>query len=212
MKRLDVGDPDVFNKWRSLYYELTHEENIQFGYDMEAKYPHQASFDVKPFQKMFDRVGADRISVVEIGGWKGELAKQIFSSHGGMIHSWFNIDMCKAATEKTVDMTGIPYSVRFPDSFDWFKHRRDQPFDVCVSAHTLEHLTGKDVLTLLDWMNLIPVVMLEIPISEEGQSWDGYEGTHILEFGWKRIREEMEKRHYNATKITDWAYCFERWR
>jgi len=209
VKRLDVNDPKVFDKWRELYYDLTHEENIQFGYDMEAKYPGQASFDAPGIQAILSTVENKPNKVLEIGGWKGELAQCTCAQSPGDFLSWTNIDMCKAAVEKSVHVSSVPYRAHFPDRFDWFISPREEWFDVCISAHSIEHLTDKHLLQLMDWIKGIPVVIFEAPITNTGQTWDGYFGTHILEMGWTRLNQEMAARGYEATKHTDILYSYQ---
>lgn len=208
MPRLNVSDPLVFDKWRELYYDLTQDENIQFGYDMEAAYPGQASFDPKVFEGLFARYpGYHR--VLEIGGWKGELARHCMDRFN--LANWTNIDMCKAAIEKSVDMgkNATKYHPFFPSSFDWFKDKRESSYDICVSAHTIEHLTGPHVMNLIDYVSGIPKIMFEAPIPLTGRSdWKGYFGTHILEFSWADINPAMEKRGYQVEKITDWCFLY----
>ncbi len=208
MKRLEVKDPLVFDKWRDLYYDLTHDENIQFGYDMEAAYPGQASFNPLVFEQLFQRFpGFHR--VLEIGGWKGELAHHCLSKFA--LANWTNIDMCKAAVEKTVPMGALAtkYNPIFPSSFEWFNDKRESGYDICISAHTIEHLTGKHLVSLIDYVKGIPVVMFEAPIPLTGRSdWKGYFGTHILELSWADINLEMEKRGYQVEKINDWCFLY----
>ena len=206
MKRLDVEDPLVFDKWRTLYNDLSHEENIQFGYDMEAKYPGQASFNPVVFEQLFARLGGAP-HVVEIGGWKGELARHLMTKLP--VASWHNIDMCKAAIEKTVPMGCLPFTAQFPDRFDWFLQPRTMQYDLCVSAHSIEHLSNAHLLALMNWISGIPTVIFEAPIAMTGQTWGGYFGTHILEMGWNDINAAMKALGYSAERINDWVFLYE---
>ncbi len=210
MKRLDVNDPNVFDKWRDLYYDLTEAENIEFGYDMEAKYPHQKSFDEQALCSLFETLPTGN-RVVEVGGWKGELAACISSKYPERIYSWHNIDMCKAAIEKSVPQSNLRYMPIFPFKFDWFTEERTIEYDVFVSAHTIEHLTGSHVIQLLNWANGIPNIFLEAPIAESGQAnWQGYQGTHILECGWDVIDLYMAAAGYSLKKINETVRAYRR--
>lgn len=209
MNRLDVNDPKVFDRWRELYYDLTHEENIEFGNAMEAKYPGQASFNKDAFLSVLKTL-PNSSKILEVGGWKGELAQALFHEASPKIYSWKNIDMCRAAVMKTVVSPSLPYTPVFPARFDWFRQPREEHFDACFSAHTIEHLTGLNVIQLIDWLKGIPTIVFEAPISYEGQTWEGYEGTHILEFGWLRINAYMAGSGYSVEKLNDWCFRYER--
>ncbi len=207
-KRLNLDDPMVWDKWRELYYSLTPEENIEFGNDIEARYPGQQSYNVANFDYLFGEV-CRAPAVIEIGGWKGELALHCMSKH--VIKSWFNIDMCKAAVEKTVPMGSLPYAARFPYEFDWFaREERKQDYDVCVSAHTIEHLSDRHLIQLIDYIRGIGLIMFEAPISPKGDNWDGYHGTHMLTMGWNGVNASMEGRGYRVHQINGQCYLYER--
>lgn len=204
-KRLDVNDPKVWDKWRKFYYNLSHDENIQFGYDIEAKYPHQVSFNAKLIDQVMPQFPNTR--VLEIGGWKGELAAYCFKNHRP--RSWHNIDMCKAAVEKTVpELAHREYTATFPDMFDWFCAPRVRPYDLAISCHTIEHLTDKHLVKLIEHLVGIPAVYFEAPIDMERNDWNGYEGTHILEMGWSTINRLFSVYEYTHQKISDWAFLY----
>ncbi len=207
MKRLNVDDPQVFDTWRQLYYDLTEAEQEQFGIDMEAKYPHQVSFTLSNYELLFQSTATPN-AVLEIGGWKGELATEMLSRFSN-ISSWTNIDYCKPATEKTI-CTDPRYSVIYPDCFHWFRVDRHTQHNVFIAAHVIEHLTSKDLVALMDYITGIPIVMFEAPIPMQGPvNWTGYVGTHILEWGWQEVNAEMEKRNYVPNKINDNCFLYE---
>lgn len=207
MKRLDVSDPKVFDKWRELYSELTHEENIQFGYDMEKAYPHQASFNPAPIETVL--AGLNRPRVFEVGGWKGELALHMFKKE--LVSEWTNFDMCKAAVEKTLpELKDYKYYPIFPTSFDWFGREFTKPLcDIAISCHTIEHLTDSDLKKLITYLSITPKVLFEAPIGEGPSDWTGYQGTHILKMGWTEIDKAMAVHKYRPTKLTDWMRLYE---
>ncbi len=206
--RIDTDRADFFDWWREQYDTLTPEENIEIGDQLEAKYPGQASFNFKNLQSVFKQ--RHQLTVLEIGGWKGELAKACFETWGTeTILSWHNIDMCEAAVKKTIPMGEFPYSARFPYEFDWFaKEQRKQKYDVCISAHTIEHLSDQHLVQLISYISGIPIVMFEAPIAMDGQKWDGYFGTHKLEMGWNTINKLMEGEGYEVEKLNDWSFIY----
>lgn len=203
--RLNLDDPNIWNQWRELYYDLTHEENIQFGNDIEARYPGQQSYTLSNFDTVFGSPSLLPTRVLEIGGWKGELAQHCLSKYN--ISSWLNIDMCKAAVDKSV-CKDPRYTALFPDRFDWFAEKRVNDFDVCVSAHTIEHLSDRHLEQLIEHISGIPCVVFEAPISSGKNNWNGYQGTHILEHGWIDICAIMLVHGYRSHKLNDHCYLF----
>ncbi len=204
MSRINIDDPKFFDWWREHYNDLTHEENIEIGTLLEAKYPGQASFSFSVFNDFFRQHKGVR--VLEVGGWKGELAYEMMIHHN--ISSWHNIDMCKAAVDKTVPMGALPYRATFPSKFDWFKDPRTEDYDVCVSAHTIEHLSDEHLISLMAHIAGIPNILFEAPIGMESGNWDGYMGTHILKMGWNTINAMMTGHGYSYTRLNDWCYHY----
>jgi hypothetical protein len=211
MKRLDIDDPQCWNKWRELYDSLTDEEHAQFLNDSESRYPSQKSFTFSNYEFLFDKLSKSPIrksfdeydfSILEVGGWKGELAHQCFTRFGRLIKSWHNIDMCYEAIRKTVAMP-FNYTTFCPKEFAWFSEKKPQFADAFIAAHTIEHLSDRHLWQLLDFVAGIPYVILEAPISEHGNAWDDYVGTHILKAGWAQIRTYMIQKGYRSQQLND---------
>lgn len=207
MDRLDVKDPEVWNKWRALYDELTDEEQRKFADDCEALYPNQTHHTHGNFDYLFKEVLKPNANVLEIGGWKGELARHCKQYN---YEIWANIELCKAAIDKTVKDVGGRYMVLMPDTFRWWKEEvKDRaPFDVVISSHAIEHFSDQDLHGIINHIAGIPVVMFEAPIKEHGDNWDNYGGTHKLEMGWRGVTEAMMAHGYKARCINDHCYLY----
>ncbi len=201
---IDVNDPNVFNKWRAAYSTMTDAEHLEFCNAAEAKWPVQQSFTFSNFNSLFANIGGS-VNVVELGGWKGELAGRCLAKFP--IATWTNLDFCGAAIGKTVT-TDSRYSAYLQNSPTWFRSPRASHFDVCVSAHMIEHLSDEHLLELLDWIKGIPVVMFEAPISYGDNNWDNYPGTHILKMGWNRINDEMHVRGYDFESVNPDCFTY----
>jgi len=201
---IDINDPQVFNKWRAEYHNMTDAEHLEFCDAAESKWPSQQNFTYENYQRLFNEVRM-RTHVVEIGGWKGELAKKCLS-HFPCIASWTNKDFCLAAISKTVPNVGDVYCAEWQDSPTWFRKPRNSEYNICIAAHAIEHLSDDHLLELLDWIKGIPTVIFEAPINYEENKWHNYYGTHILAMGWNRINAEMEVRGYSNECFND--HCF----
>lgn len=202
--RIELTDPLVFEKWREHYADMSDEEHIEFCNAAEAMWPTQKHFDAKNFDFIFHKLNSP--TVLEVGGWKGELAHHCLSKY--KIARWDNVDFCSAAAAKTVDMGSLPYNVICPTKINWFSEKRHKPYDVFVSAHTIEHLSDEHLVQLLDYITGIPMIMLEAPINMGDNDWRGYCGTHILKMGWKKINAIMAARGYQIMQITNICYLY----
>lgn len=202
-KRLNVEDSNVFDTWRELYSELTDAEQSQFYDDIEAKWPWQQHFHPEWFSKAFE--DGRLVSVLEVGGWKGELASQMLAKFSN-ITSWHNIELCKKATDKTVPMSRLVYTFENPTAFTWFKEPRTKDADIFISAHTIEHFIDSDLWDLLTWASGIRLICLEAPISFHQNDWKGYGGTHILKAGWAEIISFMDNLGYDSEMVS--VHCF----
>jgi len=206
MYSLDLDDPNVWDKWRELYSILTNEEWKEFFNRCEEKYPDQVHHDKSNYDKLFQRIPKN-LYVLEMGGWKGELADYCFSKY--KIEAWMNIDICSNAVNKSIPKRSN-YIAICPGEFDWFNKRREGNWDVFVSAHTIEHFSDDHVKQILNYINGIKYVMLEAPIKEEENDWLGYEGTHILKMGWKEINKLMSNNGYLIQNISPECYFYVR--
>ncbi len=213
MSRINTDDPKFFDWWRANYDNLTHEENIEIGNQLEEKYPYQGSYNFEHLLRIFGDpkkpFGAKlyNMSVLEIGGWKGELACSCLQQWPQAISGWTNIDMCKAAVDKGLKHEKLIHV--FPGHFDWFKNPRTTNFDICISTHTIEHLSDEHLVQLIEHIKGIPIVMFEAPIGDGESNWDGYHGTHILKMGWAKINNLMLRNKYFVRKLSDWSYLYE---
>lgn len=202
MKRISLQDPYVWNTWRALYNSLTDEEQFAFANECEEAYPHQIHHNKQNFDFLFKDV--DGVKVLEIGGWKGELAQHCLAKYS--IASWNNVDVCSNAVDKTVSIDRTRYASSIPKQFRWFLHPRQSDYDVCVSAHTIEHFSNEDMLSLIKHISGVKTVMFDAPLKMEGDDWHGYGGTHMLTMGWRGVNAAMVAEGYAVEEIN--KHCF----
>lgn len=234
-KRLNLDDPQVFNKWRELYDELTDEEQITFANECEDRFPSQQHFTPSNFEDFFEDIEEERLakeielngdqtdddkakfkirtkvigpSVLEVGGWKGELAQLILSKYP-MLGDWHNIDICQQAVTKT-SCNDHRFSNHVPSQFRWFERKREGKYQVCVVSHSIEHFSDKDFIGLATFIAGIPTVIFEAPIKLEHDDWSDYLGTHILRMGWLGVAEVMGGLGYKSQKINDSCMVFQK--
>lgn len=200
---LDINDPNCWNKWRELYDKLSDNEQQEFMSAIESKYPEQKHFT----HSNYDLVFSDKEfpAVIEIGGWKGELAEYCLKKFN--IGSWINFEICKAAINKTVPLTG-PYLAFFQTRFNWFTSKRDLDANILVAAHVIEHLSDNHLTQLIKWISGIETVVFEAPIDMARNNWTDYTGTHKLLMGWNEINRLMKAEGYCAQEINPSCFIF----
>lgn len=169
--------PTSFNDWRRDYYKLTVQEQKAYHNKLEAEYPIQNHGDYSALNTFLSSLNSN-IKVLEMGGWKGDMAKRMLSERFHLT-SWTNIEICPNAAKKSI-IEDIRYKVIVPEQFDWWNYFfRFEEYDAFIALHVIEHLTYEHVSQLLNRVKC-KYLYFEVPLSE-AQSWDNYGGTHIFD-------------------------------
>lgn len=209
MNRLDLDDPHVFNRWRDLYNDLTDDEQRDFANACEERFPDQAHANRFAINRVFESHVPARSRVIEIGGWKGELAAHCLKTF--FIENWLNIEFCPRAIAATVPALKdeARYETWCPKSFRWFKDVEPRPsVDVVVATHVIEHFSDADFLDLVKRIAGVKWIFFDAPLTEDGERWDNYLGTHKLEMGWYGVRQVMADHGYCMRPIAKGCYLF----
>jgi hypothetical protein len=180
----------TFNEWRNKYDQMTLAEQIEYHNVIEAEYPEQAHYTYENVKQVL----SDGISVLEFGCWKADLAQRAISEY--KIKNWKGIEICTAAIEKTI-CTAKEFSYIIPKDFNWFATTKRPKCDVIIATHFIEHLSGEHFEQLAEYCKGVPLIYFEAPLSNEGESWEGYTGTHKLTYGWNKVNEIMFSKGYH---------------
>lgn len=178
-----------FDKWRNAYNRMTLEEQIDYHNQLEAIYPDQNHYNYKNVREALDLV--INPVVLEFGTWKGDLAAQAFKDY--RIKHWYGVEICKAAINKT-KCSKVGYII--PSRFDWFAEKRILKADIVIATHFIEHLSNEHFNQLVNYCKGIGIIHFESPLTDDGNDWQGYEGTHKLTIGWKEINRIMKDNGY----------------
>lgn len=192
-----------FDEWRNRYEAMTLEEQVAYHNELEKKYPDQAHYHLEWVKQAFSCLNTEQAvfkpRVLEFGAWKGDLAEEIIKS--GLVSHWFGIEICDNAIKNT-HCKRPEFTYHKPIRFDWWNseslyHLKElMNYDIIIATHFIEHLSNQHFEQLINFCDTVPVVYFEAPLSNEGQKWDGYEGTHKLEYGWNQVIEIMQKHGY----------------
>jgi hypothetical protein len=179
-----------FDKWRERYDTMTIDEQIAYHNELEARYPEQNHYNYDKVKEALALAHTPTI-VLEFGTWKGDLAKQAFNDFS--IIDWYGIEICEAAIKST-KCDKVKYIK--PYKFDWFNDERTIEADVVIATHFIEHLSNEHFEQLAAYCKGVKVVHFESPLTDDGNEWVGYEGTHKLTIGWNKINEIMKDNGY----------------
>jgi hypothetical protein len=184
-----------FNQWRNKYDTLTFAEQVEYHNQLELLYPGQAHYDLQAAKHVIDLVNPK--TVIEAGCWKADLAAEILKSND-IIEDWKGVEICTNAIKKTVCKDG---RMRYREvaSFTWWNNVR-MGCDLFIATHFIEHLSLQHFAELAKALKS-RFVYFEAPLSDTGEPWDGYHGTHKLPIGWNRINEIMASNGYAVTNI-----------
>ena len=188
-----------FDVWRAEYDLMTYEDQLAF-YDLVwAKHPVQKHYDPGAVAKFFSAHLAytEPASVLEIGGWRGELAAEMLGLWplNADIREWTNLEICRGAVENSIPLD-VRYHPVVPGGFLWdYDQGMFAPYNVLVASHVIEHMRARELWSFLSRQKAL-WVYLASPLDEEDRDWTGYNGSHILEIGWRKITSMMGELGY----------------
>ena len=197
-------DISEFDDWRANYGQMSYTDQQDFYDRVYADHPHQAGYaldgGLELFNRFFGRVLSElpNVYVLELGGWRGELAQEMLNRFPSLA-IWCNVEICRAAVKDSV-FASPKYKTWIPDSWVWDVEL--PPANVVVASHFIEHIKADQLFMLVQ--NLPETIrymalVAPLPVSAEGNNWDGYHGSHILENGWDQV----------ITMLTGPAYGFD---
>lgn len=169
-----------FDLWRENYDQLGYDDQLVFYNQVAIDHPLQRGFDEQEFIDFLEPLG--KIDVIELGGWKGELA-QFTLARLPKIRQWLNYEISEQAIKQTA-CKDSRYKATIPPDFLW--NIDIPPADVFVSSHTIEHIKIEQLDKLFSKLP-VKYIALQAPLGDEGTDWAGYYGSHILEVGWNTI-------------------------
>jgi glycosyltransferase involved in cell wall biosynthesis len=177
--------------FRKNYDKMTFADLTKVANEWLHIYPEQASYTLPHVIDWIKKHVAKPTRILEIGGWRGDLAGEIFSrfSH---VECWHNYDVisdastqkCRDERYKLIPLSDYIWNLELPDDYN-----------ALIATHVVEHLKWREVKLLIRWIpEQIDTILFEIPIVEsaENYNWKGHHSTHILEKGWEQVIDEMK--------------------
>jgi hypothetical protein len=176
------------DEFRRNYDKWTVADHKKFYSDVYAVAPQQ-SHSAPEFVSMVVATHKPR-SVVEIGGWDGELAVGMLERFP-FIERWTNVEICEEAVKH-----GHSHPRYWPVSPDVWYWENQWTADMLVASHCIEHMTAKDLEALVRATNA-QRMFFDAPLIDGPIDWWGSSTTHILEVGWDGVTEICAKHGYS---------------
>jgi hypothetical protein len=173
------------------------------------QFPEQAHFNYEPIHQWLKNEIPRPGNIIEIGGWRGELALKAFSSFDH-IKKWHNYDLLE--NNHYQKCTDTRYSLITLDNYIW-NVSLDQEYNALIATHMIEHISWKELKLLIKWIpESIRTVLFEAPLpsSAENFSWKGDHSSHVLEKGWEQVVNEMKKNDFSVDFSSENTYIFRR--
>jgi len=190
-----------FNGYREKHNSLSFKQLQEYNRMWLQCYPEQKFWDktflsflkdsLKDATLYFNR---NTLNVMEFGGYDGELAFNILKANP--CFSWANIEIIEHEKHEGLEL--YDYKEYVFSSFLWQVKPDVSSCDVFVSSDALEHITNNEFSELLYYLadNKIKFLILGIPVKPEGQTWEGYYGSHLLTYGSNIIKERLNQLGY----------------
>lgn len=203
LSKLDVdgiaqaGVEGNFDAYRDTYRLLSFEDLRRINKVWAAKYPNQhfadSSFVIKALRKTISDLRRDGIHVVELGGFNGALALKVLQHFPNS--TWLNFDIGEHRPVAGLDR--YRYKEQVLTDHLWESKPNIDGSDVFVSTNTLEHFPDDQFQKIIDYVTQkhVSYLVLEIPISENGQEWRGYNGSHMLRMGRNQVKKVLVKNY-----------------
>jgi hypothetical protein len=193
MTQLTALDWDA---WREAYPDLTYAEQQDFHSLIYQAHPEQRHYDATLVAKAVEYTQPH--TVVELGGWDGELAETMLRQYPSVIHQWVNVELCKEARDAGVGRHPN-YTPWLLD--DWYWTRPWYP-DLFVASHTIEHLTVADLERTIAATHA-RALFLDAPLGDKATPWQGSTTTHTLHTGWIGVTQICNRHGYQLAWAED---------
>lgn len=169
-----------WDAWRSTRASTTPTIERDFYSEVYAHHPVQQHFDSFLVGEAVDDLRPR--TVVELGGWDGELAT-LMLDQSPYIEHWTLAEICTEAAEQARQRNHPRLEVAELNGWFW---EQGWHADLFVASHAIEHLTTEDLAKTFACLD-VEAMYLDAPIGYGPRDWTGYQGSHVLPIGWGEI-------------------------
>lgn len=195
-----------FDRYREAYYCMTFEERKRLHEKWLRQYPYQKRFNQQwvlgCFKGVVYSLSRNDFKVVELGGFDGSLALEVLKRYPRL--RWLNIEVIKH--KMVAGLEKYKYREHELSKQLWEEGLDLTKYDVFVASHVLEHIADYEFKKLLAFLNAnqIEFLIMDIPIAPNGQTWDGYNGSHVLQLGSNQVKAFLAASHVLVKEEGAW--------
>jgi hypothetical protein len=186
-----------WDAWRNAYHHLTYAEHQDFYSRIYEQHPEQRHYDPVYVARAIEQVQPR--TVVELGGWDGELAVSMLEQYPTTIKHWCNVELCREAAAKG---QGRHPRYEAPILHDWYWNHGVKHCDLFVASHVIEHLSLHHLNQTIKATDARALFM-DAPLLDQPLNWAGFTGTHILEKGWTSVTRICNEHGYRLAWAED---------
>ena len=197
------------DRYRKKYDSLSFRSKIKKANKWLKLYPEQGHFNLTPINYWLENIVDRPVSVLEIGGWRGDLAEKVLLSFEH-INLWHNYDLIKQNSyQKCHDNR---YKLISMEEDLWHMFLKFE-YNALIATHMIEHINWKEFIELINWIpESIRTVLFEAPLpaSNEKINWKGDYSSHVLEKGWEQVITEMKRHRFSVDYSEGNTFIFKR--
>ncbi|TAL60328.1 MAG: hypothetical protein EPN88_16120 [Bacteroidetes bacterium] len=186
-----------FDRYIKLYDTYSFNYKRKMANKWLKQYPEQAHFDYDPVKYWFEDIVEKPVSVIEIGGWRGDLAEKALSSFE-FITLWHNYDLIKNNNYQKCN--DYRYKLISLNGYLWSQPLNNE-YNSLIATHMVEHINWKEFTELANWIpECIKTVLFESPLPQthENYNWKGDHSSHVFEKGWEQVIAEMKNHRFTV--------------
>lgn len=200
-----------WNWYRANYDTLSFKDKKLIHKLWYYKYPKQRCylpdlpFFIKGIETITSNLKKENIKVLELGGREGSLALDILSKH--LEVRWTNLEIIEhRAVEQ---LSNYSYEEHVLEDQLWDTEFPVEDYDVFLSAATLEHLSNKDLESLLEHLmkSNIEYLLMSISIEPEGQELKDVNASHVCTIGSTAVKTILEPYYEVIAQIDERKWC-----
>jgi hypothetical protein len=197
------------DRYRKSYNSFSFDYKKKMAGKWLKQYPEQAHFDITPIKYWLENSVPRPASVLEIGGWRGDLAEIVLSSFGHIL-LWHNYDLIKYNDyQKCSDKR---YKLFTLEKDLWFKSPECE-YNALIASHMIEHINWIEFTKLCEWIpESVKTVLFEAPLAKSAENfkWKGDHSSHVLEKGWEQVITEMRNHGFSVDYSENNTVVFKR--
>jgi len=192
-----------FEVYRNYYKYLSFKEKQEIIQHYHVLYPYQQHHHTGYFRLSFLIIKHEFqsiLKVIEFGAFDGKLAWKILKDNPEI--EWNGYDISHVVINKMEHgLKKLKYTPHYLNKELWELNIDPSAFNVFVSSHSLEHISNKELLELMKWINGVKYMIIQVPLSKD---WKNYSGCHHMTFE----RNDLEKILYDYKIILETGNLF----